>query len=305
MTVKDGVRASTANAYLRPAMKRSNLKVVTQALATRIAFDGRRAIGVRLPAPRPRSRGRRPARGHSLRRGDQFAAVAEALGGRDRRPNSAGSGSRSSPTGQGSAKTCRTISSSPSRSARRSRSRSFPIPACWARAHRRKVDDAGQGPRGVESFRSRRLRPLARRRSVSRHPVPFPPDSGRLRRLDPRPRARLSGACRADAVEKPRLGAPQVARSCSGAENPVQLHEPCRRLDRDARLPAAHARNLRSSRFRPLSGPGNPAGARVRQRRGDRRFRARADRHRLSSLVARARWARPATLLPSSIQRRG
>jgi choline dehydrogenase len=46
MTVKDGVRASTANAYLRPAMKRSNLKVVTQALATRIAFDGRRAIGV-------------------------------------------------------------------------------------------------------------------------------------------------------------------------------------------------------------------------------------------------------------------
>jgi choline dehydrogenase len=47
MTVKDGVRASTANAYLRPAMKRSNLKVVTQALATRIAFDGRRAIGVR------------------------------------------------------------------------------------------------------------------------------------------------------------------------------------------------------------------------------------------------------------------
>ena len=46
MTVRDGVRASAANAYLRPAMKRSNLKVVTHALATRIAFDGRRAVGV-------------------------------------------------------------------------------------------------------------------------------------------------------------------------------------------------------------------------------------------------------------------
>jgi choline dehydrogenase len=46
MTVKDGVRSSTANAYLRPAMKRRNLEVRTHALATRIAFDGRRAVGV-------------------------------------------------------------------------------------------------------------------------------------------------------------------------------------------------------------------------------------------------------------------
>ena len=46
MTVRDGVRSSTANAYLRPAMKRPNLKVVTRALATGIAFDGRRAAGV-------------------------------------------------------------------------------------------------------------------------------------------------------------------------------------------------------------------------------------------------------------------
>ena len=47
MTVKDGVRWSTANAYLKPAMKRPNLEVITHALATRIAFDGRRAVGVR------------------------------------------------------------------------------------------------------------------------------------------------------------------------------------------------------------------------------------------------------------------
>jgi choline dehydrogenase len=47
MTVSDGVRASAANAYLRPAMKRPNLKVVTHALATRIVFEGRRAVGIR------------------------------------------------------------------------------------------------------------------------------------------------------------------------------------------------------------------------------------------------------------------
>jgi choline dehydrogenase len=42
MTVGNGRRCSAANAYLRPAMSRSNLKVLTRALATRIVFDGRR-----------------------------------------------------------------------------------------------------------------------------------------------------------------------------------------------------------------------------------------------------------------------
>ncbi|HSI39165.1 MAG TPA: choline dehydrogenase [Xanthobacteraceae bacterium] len=46
MTVKDGVRWSAANAYLKPAMKRANLKVETHALASRILFEGRRAVGV-------------------------------------------------------------------------------------------------------------------------------------------------------------------------------------------------------------------------------------------------------------------
>ncbi|MDR6952142.1 choline dehydrogenase [Ancylobacter sp. 3268] len=46
MTVKDGVRWSAANAYLRPAMKRGNLKVETRARVTRVLFEGRRAIGV-------------------------------------------------------------------------------------------------------------------------------------------------------------------------------------------------------------------------------------------------------------------
>lgn len=46
MTVKNGVRWSAANAYLKPAMKRPNLTVITHALATRVLFEGRRAAGV-------------------------------------------------------------------------------------------------------------------------------------------------------------------------------------------------------------------------------------------------------------------
>src|SRR5208282_3526878 len=46
MTINGGVRASTANAYLRPAMRRPNLTVRTRALATRIVVEGGRAVGV-------------------------------------------------------------------------------------------------------------------------------------------------------------------------------------------------------------------------------------------------------------------
>jgi choline dehydrogenase-like flavoprotein len=39
-------RASTARSYLRPALKRPNLQLVTHALVHRIVFDGKRALGV-------------------------------------------------------------------------------------------------------------------------------------------------------------------------------------------------------------------------------------------------------------------
>jgi choline dehydrogenase len=45
-TARRGRRTSTAVAYLRQAEKRSNLRVLTEALATRIRFEGRRAVGV-------------------------------------------------------------------------------------------------------------------------------------------------------------------------------------------------------------------------------------------------------------------
>lgn len=46
INTRDGRRMSAARAFLRPAMKRANVRVETDALATRILFEGRRAVGV-------------------------------------------------------------------------------------------------------------------------------------------------------------------------------------------------------------------------------------------------------------------
>ena len=45
-TTRNGRRASTAVGYLRPALKRANLRVETEALATRILFEGTNAVGI-------------------------------------------------------------------------------------------------------------------------------------------------------------------------------------------------------------------------------------------------------------------
>lgn len=46
MTVKNGVRWSTANAYLKPAKNRSNLTIATHAMSRRILLEGKKAVGV-------------------------------------------------------------------------------------------------------------------------------------------------------------------------------------------------------------------------------------------------------------------
>ena len=46
MTIRNGRRASTATAYLRPALKRPNLTIVTEAMVTRMLFEGNRAVGI-------------------------------------------------------------------------------------------------------------------------------------------------------------------------------------------------------------------------------------------------------------------
>jgi choline dehydrogenase len=46
MTIKGARRNSTARAFLRPVMKRQNLRVITRAQVTRVIMEGRRAVGV-------------------------------------------------------------------------------------------------------------------------------------------------------------------------------------------------------------------------------------------------------------------
>lgn len=46
-TAKAGMRMSTARAYLRPARHRANLRVEPHALAERVLFDGKQAVGLR------------------------------------------------------------------------------------------------------------------------------------------------------------------------------------------------------------------------------------------------------------------
>jgi choline dehydrogenase len=48
MTVWRARRWSAANAYLKPALRRRNVELVTRALAEQIVFDGKRAVGVRI-----------------------------------------------------------------------------------------------------------------------------------------------------------------------------------------------------------------------------------------------------------------
>jgi len=50
-TIKDGRRVSTATSFLRPVLNRPNLRVLTKSMASRIGFDGRRAINVTCLTP--------------------------------------------------------------------------------------------------------------------------------------------------------------------------------------------------------------------------------------------------------------
>jgi choline dehydrogenase len=61
VTQRDGARCSAAVAYLRPALARPNLEVVTGALARRLLFAGGRATGVEY------TRGARVAQAHAAR----------------------------------------------------------------------------------------------------------------------------------------------------------------------------------------------------------------------------------------------
>ena len=61
-TTRNGRRCSTAVGYLRPAMQRRNLQVVTEALSDKILFEGRRAVGSRSGGAAGNSKRTRRAR---------------------------------------------------------------------------------------------------------------------------------------------------------------------------------------------------------------------------------------------------
>jgi choline dehydrogenase len=56
VTTRRGRRCSAAVAFLRPAMRRPNMRVVTHALVRRVLLDGRRAVGVEYALPDGRVR---------------------------------------------------------------------------------------------------------------------------------------------------------------------------------------------------------------------------------------------------------
>ena len=51
LTTRKGRRCSTAVAFLNPARSRPNLKIITKAAASRIVFEGKRAVGVAYRDP--------------------------------------------------------------------------------------------------------------------------------------------------------------------------------------------------------------------------------------------------------------
>ena len=48
VTIKTGKRCSSAAAYLKPARRRKNLTVLTDALTTKVNFEGKKAVGIEL-----------------------------------------------------------------------------------------------------------------------------------------------------------------------------------------------------------------------------------------------------------------
>ena len=71
-----GFRWNAAKGFLRPALKRPNLRLITNAMTQSLVFEGRRVDGSALPPRREAIRGAHRSRGPARRRLDQLAAAA-------------------------------------------------------------------------------------------------------------------------------------------------------------------------------------------------------------------------------------
>ncbi len=218
-----GRRLSAARAYLHPVMSRPNLEVTCRAFATRILFEGQRAVGVeyRESSVIPGA-GRGPAT-RAARPGWSAGARSSCAAGRST-PRSCcscpgwgrpgcwkGWASTWSPTCPGWARTCRTTSRCTCSTGPGSPSR-WPRRSSGATGHgRREVAAAAGRPRRHQPLRGRRVHPQQRRGGLPQPHVPLPAHRHPLRRLVPGGRARVPGARRADVLRLPRLGPDRLA----------------------------------------------------------------------------------------------
>ena len=218
MTVGDGSRCSAARAYLRPAMHRPNLKVLTHALATRIEFEGRRARGLTYE---------RGGRSHRVRIEREVILCAGPINSPQLLKLSGigpGGGALRArhPGGARSAGRRRELAGSPRVLLPGGvQGADHPVlldQLAQPRADRRALDPA-QGRVGRhQSLRDLRIHPQPAGDRIPRHPVSLPADGGRVRRIDAGPGARISGARGADALEEPRL-------AC-GSSRPIPARSP-------------------------------------------------------------------------------
>ena len=149
-------------------------------------------------------------------------------------------------------------------------------------------------------FESRRLRPLRPRRRLPRHPVPFPAARRALRRPVGGQGPRLPGPRRPDALALARHDPAEVRRPDRPAGDPLQLHVDRAGLDRLPPLHPPDPRDLRPARLPPLRRRRDPARRRRADRRRARRLRPRARRERLPPLRHRPPRPPPTTRSPSS-----
>ncbi len=85
-TTRGGMRCSTAKGYLKPAAGRANLRVVTDALTTRVLFEGRRATGIEYASAENRERRGLRAKTVLSSGAYQFAAAITVVGRGPRAP---------------------------------------------------------------------------------------------------------------------------------------------------------------------------------------------------------------------------
>ncbi len=100
---KRGRRVSTARAFLKPVLHRSNLRLETGCLAEGIVFDGKRAAGVRWRQNGVDAQRALPRRSHPFRRLDRLDATPAAVRHRAGRAFARARLSTSLPTGPASA----------------------------------------------------------------------------------------------------------------------------------------------------------------------------------------------------------